>query len=410
MQNKIHQLVSGASKPSPAELETKDASGYTPLRRAVLEGDHQRVKDLLAQGANIHATSIFHGDAVHLAASEGHAKILQTLLENGGDVDSKDSCFGAVKTAAEQGHIETLKMLITAGADLETPDTMNFTPLMCAVDHIDALAALINAGVNVNYKTEDGLNAMIIAAGKKTPDAVNLLRAAGADVHVQRNNGETALSRAQKHGCAESVQALLQEGARPGTAGSSSNATTGAILREGVDIRSSDFAQFNAQEIVKLQRKISTLEAIINTDDKGLKDSLSSQLKADIGAELLNEIAARARNPIGSLARLMGTGSSMRGYTPLTNAVFNGDHQGVKDLIARKVDLYEPSSHGTDALFLAACGGHGDIASTLIRAGASIHYRRPDGGNAISDLQKHGRHEAVQLLVDANARNMNSPD
>jgi ankyrin repeat protein len=51
-------------------------------------------------------------DGVHVAASEGNEEVVKQLLENGADVEVKDSDgWTALHRAASEGHEEVIKLL-----------------------------------------------------------------------------------------------------------------------------------------------------------------------------------------------------------------------------------------------------------------------------------------------------------
>jgi ankyrin repeat protein len=54
----------------------------------------------------------------------------------------------------------------------------------------------LKAGMNVNIKDEDGLTALMMAAGSGSPETVKLLIEAGADVNAKDKDNETALLQA----------------------------------------------------------------------------------------------------------------------------------------------------------------------------------------------------------------------
>jgi hypothetical protein len=70
---------------------TADKNGDTELIIAASEGDVQKVRSLLAQGADINHVNINQQTALHYASFYRHKEVVQLLLENGARTDLKDS-------------------------------------------------------------------------------------------------------------------------------------------------------------------------------------------------------------------------------------------------------------------------------------------------------------------------------
>jgi ankyrin repeat protein len=63
---------------------------------------------------------------LHLAASEGNKAVVQQLLENGADIDTKDSdgCT-ALHWAGSEGHKAVVRMLLEEGTEVEVKSRMS---------------------------------------------------------------------------------------------------------------------------------------------------------------------------------------------------------------------------------------------------------------------------------------------
>jgi ankyrin repeat protein len=97
--------------------------------------------------------------------------------------------------AARAGDVETIRDLTAAGT---SPNNMRhsrgWTPLMHAVhkDREDSVAALIEAGADVNQRTGKGLTALMLAASYGRTRMVERLITSGADPRLEKD-GLTAL-------------------------------------------------------------------------------------------------------------------------------------------------------------------------------------------------------------------------
>ncbi len=90
-------------------------------------------KDLLiAEGGKIKDG----GTPLHYAAYAGHKELVELLITNGVDVNTKtDDGFTPLHVAARQGRTETGEVLITKDADVNAKDDDGKTPLDRAIKY-----------------------------------------------------------------------------------------------------------------------------------------------------------------------------------------------------------------------------------------------------------------------------------
>ena len=105
----------------------------TALRIASKEGHVELVEMLLNNGANVNAKNSYGVTALHIASREGHTDIVAMLLEKGADVNAKsDGGYTALISASESGHTETVAMLLEKGADVNAKTNWGDTALIQA--------------------------------------------------------------------------------------------------------------------------------------------------------------------------------------------------------------------------------------------------------------------------------------
>lgn len=100
-------------------------------------------------------------------------------------------------------------------ANLEQPGINGDTALMQATraGELAVVAALVQAGADLNAQNNDGNNALWFACFRDRYDLIELLAQAGINLNNQNANGATALMYAASAGKTAMVQALLAAGA-----------------------------------------------------------------------------------------------------------------------------------------------------------------------------------------------------
>jgi ankyrin repeat protein len=135
------------------------------------------------------------------ASKRGYTSTVSSLLENGHDVNMKDSCNEtALLKATMNGHDDIVEMLLEKGADVNSIDDNCYTVLMwaCLQGHTLIVSMLLDKGVDVNARTINNETALIKASCKGDTLIVKLLLEKGADVNA-KSEGRTALMWASRN-------------------------------------------------------------------------------------------------------------------------------------------------------------------------------------------------------------------
>ncbi|MGM9921251.1 MAG: M48 family metallopeptidase, partial [Bhargavaea sp.] len=103
-----------------------------PLSDAVYEFDDDRLRELIADGADLEETDEDGTTALHYASYAGNAPAAAILLEAGADPNATDINGTALTTALDFGYYDIALLLYEAGAD----------PYAKSVEGIDALESL----------------------------------------------------------------------------------------------------------------------------------------------------------------------------------------------------------------------------------------------------------------------------
>jgi ankyrin repeat protein len=149
-------------------------------------GNRAVVELFLAAGLNVNARDKDGRSAIRLAARDGRADVVRTLLLHRAAVDQ-----------ASQGAYEEGK-----------------TALMFAAQRGPAkvVETLLDAGAKIDATTHAGKTALMYAAEPGRTAAVQILLARGAAIDLDTMHGWTALLFAADGGHADVVQALLKKG------------------------------------------------------------------------------------------------------------------------------------------------------------------------------------------------------
>jgi len=186
------------------EQRESSANLEEELLKAAREGDVEKVKDLLARGADPNAIKL-GTTPLHIAAGHGHFDIVKILVENGANVNAKDLMgFTPLHSAIMGNHLAIVKFLIENGADInakaenELPGGTGWTPLHLAASsgNLDIVKYLIDHGADVNAKDDVWFTPLHEAARFGHSSVVELLIHHGADVNAKSITGSTPLHEA----------------------------------------------------------------------------------------------------------------------------------------------------------------------------------------------------------------------
>ena len=107
--------------------------GWTPLHSAVRQGHREIVELLIANGTDVNSRDSTGKSSLHDAALEGHKEIVELLIIKGADLNAESGYYGTpLHVAAGIGHEEIVELLIANGANVNVKDGFGRTPLDAA--------------------------------------------------------------------------------------------------------------------------------------------------------------------------------------------------------------------------------------------------------------------------------------
>lgn len=192
---------------------------------AALHGDHEAVRSMLKQGADVNAARGDGLTALHVAADRGDAELASMLLYAGANAASvtRIGSYTPLHLASRTGSAAVVRVLLKAGADASArTTTTGVTPLHLAAEsgNAEVVNLLLDRGADVNAReTEWGQTPLIFAASQNRGAAIRALLAHGADARVTTKTMDVArqlaLDRASGQLQRKILDASVPKGERP---------------------------------------------------------------------------------------------------------------------------------------------------------------------------------------------------
>jgi ankyrin repeat protein len=201
-----------------AAVDVVNEFGSTPLAEAVKLADASMVKRLLDAGAGVDRADENGQTALMLAIKTGELPIVEMLVKAGANVNAVEQFQQQTPlmwaVTASKHAAEMTKLLLSKGANVKAralytdwPNQLSsepraqyrpvggLTPLLYAARNgcADCVAALIDAGADVNVPTPEGVTPLMVSLDNDHNDVAALLLDRGANPHVADWWGRTAL-------------------------------------------------------------------------------------------------------------------------------------------------------------------------------------------------------------------------
>jgi ankyrin repeat protein len=170
---------------SRAEVDAIDTVGRTALIMAAHNGEFEGAKLLLEYKVDVNFRDHCGGTPLtHASTYSGTNQIIELLLKNGASEGLQEALASAVST----GRTDMARTLINSGGDVNS----KYHPLMMATKHgyEDLVRLLLASGADVNEKTDEGETPLILAALLNYENIIMILLGAGADANAVSKGGE----------------------------------------------------------------------------------------------------------------------------------------------------------------------------------------------------------------------------
>lgn len=176
-----------------ADINLLDGESFTPLQRAVLNGAGPGMLGLLLnyRGMDIDARGAEGYTALHMAIMKEEVGVVALLIEGGADVEARDDDgLTPLHIAVAQGDLSIIESLLGNGADVNTANAYGTTALHGAVKmNPSAIPVLINHGANTESHDGSGATPLLLAVAEGQTESIRLLIDGGANVN-ERGGGD----------------------------------------------------------------------------------------------------------------------------------------------------------------------------------------------------------------------------
>lgn len=202
------------------------------IHDAAVEGDTDRVKQLLESGVNVDAEDDA-GTPLQWALFGNQKEVVRLLLENDADPNIQSASDTPLVQASTNGNMEIIRLLLEYGADPNIGD--NRTPLTTAAQKgdIELTKLLVSKGADPSTATVDGQTPLHEAADGGHFEVAKVLVANGANVNALTSSGRPPIHFAIAFGHEELAQFLRDSGATPGPIDPVSDLLSSANVKRG---------------------------------------------------------------------------------------------------------------------------------------------------------------------------------
>ncbi|HRQ90555.1 MAG TPA: ankyrin repeat domain-containing protein [Bacteroidia bacterium] len=180
------------------EIDSIDGAGNTALIKAASAGQLEAVERILGMGADPRKANGAGRDALISAAGKGHEAVARMLLSRGADTALRDSeGWGALSLAAYNGHADVVSLLASNATPTELDDALLVASFKGDPKVINTL---LGQGANINSRSPESKTPLMIASEAGKLDAVQVLLQNQANPYAVDLNNQTAANLALSAG------------------------------------------------------------------------------------------------------------------------------------------------------------------------------------------------------------------
>jgi len=169
-----------------ADIESRGPGDATPLHEAAAGGATETARLLLERGANVHALAVRGWTTIHSALERGSTELLALLIGEAGAASVNTPATEGdtpLHLAAACGNFEAVRYLLEQGAEIDARNSYGATPLVRATyeGKTECARVLLEHGADVRIRLRAGGTARDTAARSGDIELFNMVDAAVGD-------------------------------------------------------------------------------------------------------------------------------------------------------------------------------------------------------------------------------------
>ena len=406
----LGQAGCGSKKPEPkpppvAKPATPPKVETRTLHELAASDDNAALLKQLQLGQAADALDNLGQTALHVAAINGKAENLETLLTYKADIHAKTAKekIDALHLACAHGSVEAAKMLLTHGANPKSSAPNGWTPLhSSAVNGQDAIVRLFHElGNDLSPMCTDGTPLDFARIHKKTTTEA-LLNSLGA-----KKGATLSVHLAALHGDMDALKSWLSNRANVHFRESKHQATPLHWAAEADQLEAAKLLLNKGARIIS--RTDGGWTPLHSAASKGSTNVIAMLIKRRVPINSISQTGTPLDLAIGykrdnAAAMIRDKGGREGWQVSIHMAAAKGKAVAVQSFLQRgvKVDAVD-SLHRSTPLHWAAGAGKVNTMEMLIARGATLDARSESDATPLHQAVLRDRPEAVKLLLNSNA-------
>ena len=365
------------------DVDMTNSMGWTVLHFSAQSGSHDLIDFFVKKGVNVLLETRAGNNSLHIAASNGHLSLWETLITKYKlDVKMTDNDgWTALSFAAENGSYELIEFFVEKkiGIYQKTNDGKNCLHIAASKGHFNLCKTLIEKiNFNVDMVDNKKWTALHYAAQKGSYELMNYFIAKGTDVLLKTKDGLNCLHIAASNGHLNLCKTLINE------------------INFDVNI-----ADDEGRTALYCPAQSGNDELFGFIADKGT----NIFLKTKGGQNCLHIAAGRGHfNLCKTLIEKINFNVHMvdnKKWAALHYAAQNGSYKLMKYFIAKGTDVLLKTEDGLNCLHIAACHGHLNLCKTLINEiNFDVNIADDEGWTALHRSAQSGNDELFGFIAD----------